>query len=116
MKANRNGMQKKGIPWHISMAFVRHGNKYYQRAYIHAFDNQEHSGEASIAILQDTLIRIKAEKPNIHQAYIRSDNARHYHGNEILVAVPKISAATGITIKCWDFSDPQVISTFLKVL
>lgn len=98
---------KRGISWHIIVAFIMRGNVYYQRTFVHVFDSSKQDGHAIIAILNDALRRIKAEQPSITKAYIRSDNAVCYHGAMTLTSAPKISADSGITIQRWDFSETQ---------
>ena len=50
---------------------------------------------------------IKNQNPNIRDAYLKSDNAGCYHNIQLLLALPDISRRTGISIQCYDFSDPQ---------
>ncbi len=59
------------------------------------------------ALLKDILKRIKNEVPTITTAYIRSDNATCYHGGKMTATVPHISEISGVTIKRWDYSEPQ---------
>ncbi len=59
------------------------------------------------ALLKDILKHIKQEVPTITTAYIRSDNAVCYHGSKMTATVPHISEISGVTIKRWDYSEPQ---------
>jgi hypothetical protein len=98
---------KRGLSWHITVAFAKRENAYQQRIFVHAFDQAKQDGQEIVAILLDTMKRIKAELPAVKKAYMRSDNAVCYHGSMTLTAIPKISAESGIAIQRWDFSETQ---------
>lgn len=99
---------KKGIGIHVTVAFIKKANgQFSQRTYAHVFDQIEQGSRDVVAILLDTLKRIKKERPEISVAYIRSDNAGCYHGAETISSVSAISSKQAIKIKRWDFSDPQ---------
>lgn len=101
---------KRGIPWHITVAYTRSAatKVYFQRTYVHPFgQSMKQDGDAVVAILLDTLKRIKAEVPGISKAFIRSDNAGCYHGAITLASMAVISLRSGISVQRWDFSETQ---------
>ena len=62
---------------------------------------------AVLSIIEHTLGHIKAVKPEITEAFLRSDNAGCYHCAYLILSLPSLGDLVGITIKCYDFSDPQ---------
>ena len=62
---------------------------------------------AVLSIIEHTLGHIKAVKPEITEAFLRSDNAGCYHCVYLILSLPSLGDRVGITIKRYDFSDPQ---------
>jgi len=50
---------------------------------------------------------MKALKPQLSEAFLRSDNAGCYHNAFLLLFLPSIGQRVGITVKRYDFSEPQ---------
>ena len=50
---------------------------------------------------------IKAQKPEVTRAFLRSDEAGCYHNNYLTAAVRDVGERTGIQICRYDFSEPQ---------
>ena len=75
--------------------------------FVHVFDQVTQDSDAVLSILQDIFVKIKTHNPIVEIAYARSDNAGCYHSAQTIMNLPKLSAATGITVKRFDFSDPQ---------
>ncbi|CAF1376359.1 unnamed protein product, partial [Didymodactylos carnosus] len=50
-------------------------NSYTHTVYVHATDYCVQDNESVVAILQDVLIRVKADDPSIEYVYCRADNA-----------------------------------------
>jgi len=50
---------------------------------------------------------MKALKPQLSEAFLRSDNAGCYHNAFLLLSLPSIGQRVGITVKRYDFSEPQ---------
>jgi hypothetical protein len=57
--------------------------------------------------MENVLAQLKAENPEIKEAYYRSDNAGCYHSLNTILSCQTISKRSGIYIKRYDFSDPQ---------
>ena len=100
---------QRGVSWHVIHVIARDetGTGYRTRIYIHVFDSVAQDSAAVIAILNSALSQIKKELPHIKSAFIRSDNAGCYKSSQTIAAIAEISANSGISIKRWDFSDPQ---------
>jgi hypothetical protein len=63
--------------------------------------------DSVVAIILDTVKRVKKERPEVAIVYLRSDNAGCYHSANTLALMPAVSTASGVLIKRWDFSEPQ---------
>ncbi len=99
---------KHGISWHIATVFRKKGNGILVRYYVHVLDQQTPQDSWTVAaLLKDVLQRVHQEVPSVDAAYVRSDNAGCYHSNKMASTVHHISAVTGVTIRCWDYSEPQ---------
>ncbi len=99
---------KRGISWHIATVYRKHNGRVFVRYFAHILDESTPQDSWAVAaILTDVLSRVKREVPDITGAYIRSDNAGCYHGSRIVATVPHISAVSGVTIRRWDYSEPQ---------
>ena len=77
------------------------------RIFVHVFDQVTQDSDAVLAILQDVLIKVKLDNPDITNAYIRSDNAGCYHSAQTIIGLRQISLNTNITITRFGFSVPQ---------
>ena len=77
------------------------------RTYIHLFEECTQNWFAVASIIEHTLTTLNAEKPNIQEAFLRSDNAGCYHCAYLILSLPSIGERAGIMIKRYDFSDPQ---------
>ncbi|KAL9972105.1 hypothetical protein ACROYT_G018352 [Oculina patagonica] len=53
------------------------------------------------------LTAVKAERPYVNTAYIRSDDAGCYHNSNLIAAVSDIGKQVGIRVLRYDFSEPQ---------
>jgi len=62
---------------------------------------------AVLSIIEHTLGHVKAVKPETTEAFLRSDNAEGYHCVYLILSLPILGDRVGITIKRYDFSDPQ---------
>ena len=96
---------KRGLSWSVTVAYVKQGDDYLARYYHHLQDQGNQNSETTAAILEDTLKRIKKEKPSITHAIICSDNAANYHSTQTIASLPSISARSGIKAKQWSFSE-----------
>lgn len=58
-------------------------------------------------MIEHVLVQLKKSRPSLKEAFLRSDNAGCYHCGPLMLAVPSISKRVGVTIRRYDFSDPQ---------
>ena len=75
--------------------------------FVRVFDQVIQDSDAILSILQDILVKVKARNLIIENAYMRSDNAGCYHSTHTILSLPHLSKNTGITIRFFDFLDPQ---------
>ena len=73
--------------------------------FVHVFDIANQDATTSAGVLQDTLRRIKVLNSDIHDVYVRSDNAGCYHSVYGIGVVPCINKNNSCSIMY--FCDPQ---------
>ena len=100
---------KRGISWHISHCVRRtSSNECEVSVYSHLFRQSiSQNSEVVAAVMCHTLQEEKARHPEINEAFYRSDCAGSYASGGLLFPVRHISRLTGISIKRYDFSEPQ---------
>ncbi|XP_078382539.1 uncharacterized protein LOC144665220 [Oculina patagonica] len=99
---------KKGRSWHVSAAITKTTEGEFEvRTFVHAFDQCAQDWFSVGSIIENVLTQLKTSQPGIKEAFLRSDNAGCYHCGPLMLAIPRISRRVGITIRRYDFSDPQ---------
>lgn len=100
---------KRGISWHISHCVRRtSSNECEVSVYSHLFRQSiSQSSEVVAAVMFHTLQEEKTRHPEIKEAFYRSDCAGSYASGGLLVPIRHIGRLTGISIKRYDFSEPQ---------
>ena len=97
---------KRGISWHISIVVRKINGKLQHQAFVHIAENCSQETDDVLVIVEHLLHVLKADHPEIQNAFLRADNAGCYHSVAMLSGC-KLMEATGITIRRVDFSDPQ---------
>ena len=104
---------KRGRSWHVSAVITRKRDSETQKdtfeveCFVHLFNSCTQNSFAVLSIIENLLQTIKAEYPNVKEAYFRSDNAGCYHNGPLLLSLPDVGVRTGIRPIRYDFSDPQ---------
>ena len=100
---------KRGISLHISHCVrCTSSNECEVSVYLHLFRQSiSHNSEVVAAVMCHTLQEEKARHPEIKEAFYQSDCAGSYATGGLLVPLRHISRLTGISIKRYDFSEPQ---------
>ena len=98
---------KRGISWHISVAYRKVGQQLQSQAFINLIQSCSQGSAAVVVILQHIIQTLKLEHPEIERVFLRQDNAGCYHSTSTIVAFTRIEASTGVKIEGLDFSDPQ---------
>ena len=70
-------------------------------------DNCTQNWFAVLSIIEHTLREVKALRPNVTEAFLRSDNAGCYHCAYLILSLPCLGNRVGINIRRYDFSEPQ---------
>ena len=100
---------KRGLSWHVSSVVSRDDltKKWQVTTYAHLFDQCTQDWYSVASIIEHLLTHLKAKHPSIESVYFRSDEAGCYHNNLLVAAVRDIGERVGITVKNYDFSEPQ---------
>lgn len=98
---------KRGISWHISVAYRRVEGVLQWQGFIHAIQSCSQGSSAVVAIMHHVLTTLKQEHPEINTAFFRQDNAGCYHSSRTILACQHMGTSCGIRVARIDFSDPQ---------
>ena len=97
---------KRGISWHISVAYRRVEGRLQSQGFINVIQSCSQGSAAVVVILQHVIQTLK-EHPEIERIFLRQDNAGCYHSASTVLACPFIETATKVKVEGLDFSDPQ---------
>ena len=98
---------KRGIPWHISVAFRKISDQFQMLTFAHIFQTCSQDSCAVLAVVVDVIKQLKNIIPGLKKVSFRQDNAGCYHCGTTIVCASTLGAELGVTIKRLDFSDPQ---------
>ena len=100
---------KRRLSWHVSSVVSKDNltKKLQVTTYAHLFDECTQDWYAVSLIIEHLLTHLKAKHPLLKSIYLRSDEAGCYHNNLLIAAVRDIGQRVGVTIKNYDFSEPQ---------
>ncbi|KAL9966751.1 hypothetical protein ACROYT_G024870 [Oculina patagonica] len=99
---------KRGKSWHVACVILKSDeNEYNVETVVHIFDSCTQDWFSVASILEHLLVSVKQEHPDVETAYLKSDNAGCYHNASLLLSLKSIGERTGISIRRYDFSDPQ---------
>ncbi|KAK3713984.1 hypothetical protein QZH41_017105, partial [Actinostola sp. cb2023] len=98
---------KRGIPWHISVAFRKIGEQFEMLTFCHIFQACSQDSSAVLAVMADVIQQHKAIMPDLKTVSYRQDNSGCYHCGATIVCASTLGVNLDVTIKRLDFSDPQ---------
>ena len=100
---------KRGIPWHITVVLTRpdQSGPLEKQTIVHVFQSCPQDSVAVTAILQDVLVTLKEQRPELEKVYCKQDNAGCYHCGSTIVGGSSASGGLGVKVERFDFSDPQ---------
>ena len=107
-ESQTNWFGKRGIPWHISVAFRKWEGQIELHTFCHSFKtscNQDSS--AVLAIMSDVIRKLKRNMPGLSTVNYRNDNAGCYHSGPTIVCCQALGKKEGVSLRRLDFSDPQ---------
>ena len=97
---------KRGISWHISVAYRRVNGELQSQGFINAIQSSSQGSSTVVVILQHVIKSLKNDYPEIKRVFWRQDNAGCYHSASTVLACPTIESTTGVKVERIDFSDP----------
>ena len=99
---------KCGIPWHITVVLTRpdQSGPLEKQTIVHVFESCPQDSVVVTAILQDVLVTIKEQHPELEKVYCKQDNAGCYHCGSTIVGSTSVSGLLGVKVERFDFSDP----------
>ena len=86
---------KRGISWHISVAYRKVDQQLQSQAFINLIQSCSQGSAAVVVILHHIIQTLKLEHPEIERVFLRQDNAGCYHSASTIVACTKFEASTG---------------------
>lgn len=98
---------KRGIPWHITVAFRRVDNDMEMMTFVHLFEASKQDNCDVLAILDDVFRQLKSVNPKLQTVHLRQDNASCYHCALTIFTAYQAAKRNDIQLKSMDFSDPQ---------
>lgn len=98
---------KRGRSWHLSAVITKAGSTNEVECFVHIFNKCTQDSFAVLSIIEDLLRQVKEERPDVTQAYFRSDNAGCYKNGPLLLSLKEVGKRVGIRPVRYDFSDPQ---------
>jgi hypothetical protein len=100
---------KRGIPWHITVVLTRpdQSGPLEKQTIVYVFQSCPQDSVAVTAILQDVLVTLKEQRPELEKVYCTQDNAGCYHCGSTIVGSTSASKVLGVNVERLDFSDPQ---------
>ena len=75
--------------------------------FVHVFQSCSQDRNAVLAIMEDIIGKLKAIMPTLETVIYRHDNAGCYRRGATIIGASKASQFHGVTVKRFDFSDPQ---------
>ena len=98
---------KRGIPWHLSVAFRKVNDEMQLLTFCHIFRACSQDSGAVVAVMADVVRQLKSTMPSLTNVYYRQDNAGCYHSALTIVCASLLGKQEGVAVKRLDFSDPQ---------
>ena len=90
---------KRGIPWHISVAFRKVDDEIQLMTFCHIFKNSLSDSSAVLAIMADVIKQLKTALPSLTTVFYRQDNAGCYHCGATIVWASVLGSQLGVSVK-----------------
>lgn len=98
---------KRGIPWHISVAFRKRDEQIELLTFCHIFKSCTQDSSAVLAVMANVIEQLKSTMPRMDTVFYRQDNAGCYHCGASIICASIIGHQQGVAIRRLDFSDAQ---------
>lgn len=82
-------------------------DQFESETFVHVFQSCSQDSTVVVSIMQDVLVALKKEIPELQRAYYKQDNAGCYHSGYTIVSAKLAGDVAGVTVVRNDFSDPQ---------
>ena len=107
-ESQRDWYGKRGIPWHITVAFRRRqNNELEMTTIVHIFQSCSQESDVVLVIMNDIIRQLKSVMPNLETVSFRSDNAGCYHSALTIAYAKNVGKEYGVKVQRMDFSDSQ---------
>ena len=98
---------KRGIPWHISVAFRKRDVQIQVLTFCHIFKSCTQNSSTVLAVMANVIEQLKSTMPQMDTVFYRQDNAGCYHCGASIACPCIIGRRQGVAIQRLDFSDAQ---------
>jgi len=98
---------KRGIPWHVSVAFRKRDEHIESLTFCHIFKSCTQDSSAVLAVMANVIKQLESTMPQMDTVFHRQDNAGCYHCGASIVCASIIGRQQGVAIRRLDFSDAQ---------
>ena len=86
---------KRGIPWHISVAFRKISNQFQMQTFAHIFQTCSQDSCAILGVMVDVIKQLKTIISGLKKVSFRQDNAGCYHCGTTIVCASTLGAELG---------------------
>ena len=83
------------------------GEQFESQTFVHVFLNCLQDSAAVVSIMQDCLVSLKKEMPELERAYYKQDNAGCYHSGYTIISAKYAADIAMAAVERHDFYDPQ---------
>ena len=100
---------KRGLSWHVSSVISKGSlsDTVVVTTYAHLFNSCTQDWFAVASVIENLLLTIKSNFPQVNKANLRSDKAGCYHNNLLIASLADIGKRVGILIQSYNFSEPH---------
>ena len=96
---------KRGIPWHISIAFRKRDEQIELLTFCHIFKSCTQDSNVVLAVMANVIEQLKSIMPGMDTVFYRQDNGGCYHCGASIVCASIIGRQQGVAIRRLNFSD-----------
>lgn len=89
---------KRGIPWHISVAFRKRDEQIELLTFCHIFKSCTQDSSAVLAVMANVIEQLKSTMPRMDTVFYRQDNAGCYHCGASIICASIIGHQQGVSI------------------
>ena len=106
-ESQTNWFGKRGILWHITVAFRKFEGQLELLTFAHIFRSCNQDSSAVVAVMEDVICQLEVVMPNLTRVFYRQDNAGCYHCGATIDCASNSGSRNGVQVERLDFSDAQ---------